>query len=222
MFGVGSAGRIATSLLKGNRKMANTSAPFGFRQASGTGVTPSYEQVEALIKSDYAYPIFFGDPVYPLDTGYIAGGVGAGAITPGSVQIAGVFVGCKYLSVSQKRTVWSNYWPGSDNNGAVTAYIVTDPNANFLVQVGGSSSTGLVQADIGANVQVAFGSGNTANGISTAYVVYNSGAATATLPFRVKSLVTEPPGSNGTESGAYNYVIVGFNNVSTKQLTSVG
>jgi len=218
MFGVGSAGRIATSLLKGNRKMANTNAPFGFRQASGTGVTPSYEQVEALIKSDYTTPIFFGDPVYPLDTGYIAGS----SVTPGSVQIAGIFVGCKYLSVSQKRTVWSNYWPGSDNNGAVTAYIVNDPNANFLVQVGGSSSTGLTQADIGANVQFAYGSGNTANGISAAYVVYNSGAVTATLPFRVKSLVTEPPGSNGTESGAYNYVIVGFNNVSTKQLTSVG
>jgi hypothetical protein len=218
MFGVGSAGRIATSLLKGNRKMANTNAPFGFRQASGTGTTPSYEQIEASIASNYTTPIFFGDPVYPLDTGYIAGS----SITPGTVQIAGIFVGCKYLSTSQKRTVWSNYWPGSDNNGAVTAYIVTDPNANFLVQVGGSSTTGLVQADIGANLQVAYGTGNTANGISGAYVVYNSGAVTSTLPFRLKSLVTEPPGSNGTESGAYNYVIVGFNNVSTKQLTSVG
>jgi hypothetical protein len=222
MFGVGSAGRIATSLLKGNRKMANTKAAFGFRQVSGTGATPSYEQTTALIKSDYTYPIYFGDPVYPLSTGYIAGS----SVTPGTVQIAGIFVGCKYLSVSQKRTVWSNYWPGSDNNGDVTAYIVTDPNANFLVQVGGSSSTGLDQGDIGANVQFAYGDsapyGNTANGISTAYVVYNSDAVTDTLPFRVKSLVTEPPGSNGTESGAYNYVIVGFNNVSTKQLTSVG
>jgi len=219
MFGVGSAGRIATSLLKGNRKMANTNAPFGFRQASGTGVTPSYEQVPALIASAYTTPIYFGDPVYPLDTGYIAGS----SVTPGVVTIAGIFVGCKYLSVSQKRTVWSNYWPGSDNNGDVTAYIVTDPNANFLVQVGGSSSTGLTQADIGANVQFSYGTGNAANGISGAYVVYNSGAITATLPFRVKSLVTEPPGSNGSDAAsAYNYVIVGFNNVSNKQLTSVG
>ena len=219
MFGVDSAGRIATSLLKGNRKMANTSAPFGFRQASGTGVTPSYEQVAVLIKSDYTTPIFFGDPVYPLASGYIAGS----SVTPGTVQIAGIFVGCKYLSVSQKRTVWSNYWPGSDNNGDVTAYIVTDPNANFLVQVGGSSSTGLTQADVGSNVQFSYGSGNTANGISGAYVVYNSPDVAATLPFRVKSMVTEPPGSNGTDvTAAYNYVIVGFNNVSNKQLTSVG
>ena len=198
--------------------MANTNAPFGFRQASGTGTTPSYEQVSALIKSDYTTPIFFGDPVYPLNTGYIAGS----SVTPGAVQIAGIFVGCKYLSVSQKRTVWSNYWPGSDNNGDVTAYIVTDPNANFLAQVGVSTTTGLTQADIGANVQFSYGTGNPANGISGGYVVYNSATTTDTLPFRVKSLVTEPPGSNGTESGAYNYVIVGFNNVSTKQLTSVG
>jgi len=34
--------------------------------------------------------------------------------------------------------------------------------------------------------------------------------------------VTDPPGGPGTASGAYNYVIVSFNNVSTKQLTSVG
>ena len=198
--------------------MANTNAPFGFRQYSGTGSTPTYEQVTLLIKSDYTTPIYFGDPVYPLSTGYIAGS----SVTPGTVQIAGIFVGCTYLSVSQKRTVWSNYWPGSDNNGDVTAYVVTDPNANFLVQVGGSSSTGLTQADIGANVQFAYGTGNSASGISGAYVVYNSAAVTDTLPFRVKSLVTAPPGANGTESGAYNYVVVGFNNVSTKQLTSVG
>ena len=198
--------------------MANTNAPFGFRQYSGTGSTPTYEQVTMLIKSDYTTPIYFGDPVYPLNTGYIAGS----SVTPGTVQIAGIFVGCTYLSTSQKRTVWSNYWPGSDNNGDVTAYVVTDPNANFLVQVGGSSSTGLAQADIGANVQFAYGTGNSASGISGAYVVHNSAAVTDTLPFRVKALVTAPPGANGTESGAYNYVVVGFNNVSTKQLTSVG
>ena len=42
---------------------------------------------------------------------------------------------------------------------------------------------------------------------------------TATLPFRVVGLVTDPPGSAGTASGAYNWVVVAFNNVSTKTLT---
>lgn len=200
--------------------MANTNAPFGFRQYSGTGSAPTYEQVPMLIASDYTTALYYGDPVVPLNTGYIAKGDPSGAPT---VQIAGIFVGCTYLSVSQKRTVWSNYWPGSDNNGVVTAYVVNDPNAKFLVQVGGSSSTGAVQGDVNANVQFAYGTGNANSGISGAYIdISVSPTTTATLPFRIVDLVTQPPGSAGTASGAYNYVVVAFNNVSTKQLTSVG
>lgn len=200
--------------------MANTNAPFGFRQYSGTGSAPTYEQVTALIASNDTNALYFGDPVVPLATGYITKGDPSGAPT---VQLAGIFVGCTYLSVSQKRTVWSNYWPGSDNNGTVTAYIVNDPNAKFIAQVGGSSSVGATQADVNANVQFAYGTGNSASGISGAYVdISVSPTTTATLPFRIVDLVTQPPGSAGTASGAYNYVIVAFNNVSTKQLTSVG
>jgi hypothetical protein len=33
--------------------------------------------------------------------------------------------------------------------------------------------------------------------------------------------VTDPPGSAGTASGAYNWVIVAFNNVATKSLTGI-
>lgn len=199
--------------------MANVFAPFGFRQYSGTGSAPTYEQVPALIASNYTTPIYFGDPVYPLNTGYIAGS----SVSPGTVQLAGVFVGCQYLSTSQKRTVWSNYWPGSDANGDVTAYIINDPNAQFLAQVGGSSSVGLTTGDVFANVQFNFGTGTAANGISGAYIdIAVTPTTTATLPFRVVSLVTNPPGAPGTASGAYNYAVVAFNNVSTKQLTSVG
>lgn len=194
--------------------MANTNAPFGFKQYSGNGSAPTYEQVAVTIAYN-ASAIYFGDPVYPVADGTVAVG------TPGTDQIAGVFVGCKYLSVAQKRTVWSNYWPGSDvaSGNTVEGYIVNDPNAKFVAQVGGSSSTGITSADINANVQFAYGTGNAANGISGAYVVYNSAAVTATLPFRIVGLVTDPPGSAGTASGAYNWVVVAFNNVSTKTLT---
>jgi hypothetical protein len=65
------------------------------------------------------------------------------------------------------------------------------------------------------------GSGNTANGISAATVDVANADVTATLPFRVVGLVTQPPGSAGTEAGAYNYVIVGFNNVTTRNLTGI-
>jgi len=34
-------------------------------------------------------------------------------------------------------------------------------------------------------------------------------------------LVTDPPGSAGTEAGAYNRIIVAFNNVTTKNATGI-
>jgi hypothetical protein len=198
--------------------MANVNAPFGFQQYRGTGSAPTYEQVVARIAYNAA-AIYQGDPVLPDANGNIV--VGA----PGTTQIAGIFVGCKYLSVARKNTVWSNYWPGSDvaSTNFVEAYIINDPNAQFVAQVGGSTSVGAVAADVNANVQFAIGTPNAFSGISGAFVdISVTPAVTATFPFRLVGLVTDPPGAPGTEAGAYNRVIVAFNNVSTKQLTSVG
>jgi len=199
--------------------MANTNAPFGFWQRQGTGSSPTYEQIEYSITSTTAN-IFFGDPVARLSDGSVAG-ITTSAL-PGTVPLAGVFIGCRYLSVAQKRTVWSNYWPGSDGTAnTIVAYVVTDPNAQFIAQTGNSTTTGVVAANIGSNVQFAYGTGTTANGISGAYIdIGVTPAVTSTLPFRVISLVTTPPGANGTASGAYNYAIVAFNNVETKNLTA--
>ena len=193
--------------------MANTNAPFGFRQTSGTGSAPTYEQIAVSIVYN-ASAIYFGDPVYPQTDGTVAVG------TPGTTQIAGVFQGCKYLSTSQKRIVWSNYWPGSDVASTapdVEAYIVNDPNAKFLVQAGG---TAVGVAAINANIQLNVGTGNAANGISGMYV--ETPNTTATLPFRVVALVTDPPGANGTDyASAYNQVIVAFNYASTRTTDGV-
>lgn len=189
--------------------MANTSAPFGFRQVSGTGSAPTYEQVAMAIASSNTTAIYYGDAVVPVTgsaTGYIK------QATASTVALAGIFYGCQYLSTSQKRTVWSNYWPGSDAAGDVTAYVVNDPNAKFVVQAGG---TNVGFSKIGQNIQLNVGTGNSASGISGMYV--ESPATTATLPFRVVDVVSQPPGSNGTDiTAAYNYVIVQFNNTLTR------
>jgi len=197
--------------------MANTNAPFGFQQYSGTGSAPTYEQVAVVIAYD-SPAIYNGDPVEndanglvirPLDNTVPASG------------IAGVFVGCKYLSVSQKRTVWSNYWPGPGDVAStqtVEGYIINDPNAKFVVQTG---ATGATQTTVNLNVTFVLGAGNAANGLSTATVDVATAAVTATFPFRVIGLVENPPGAPGTEAGAYNRVIVAFNNVATKSLTGI-
>ena len=165
--------------------------------------------------------------------------------------VAGIFEGCKYLSVSQKRTVWSNYWPGSDANtaAAVTAYVITDPNAQFLVQTANSAATATAVglASVGQNIgfnwadSAATGetNGNTASGLSTMFadqgtlISANSGAAVPLannlLPFRIISLANyTPDGSNPLQSingndytSAYNRIVVGFNNSMQRGLAGI-
>lgn len=186
--------------------MANTNAPFGFKQIAGTGSVPTFEQNTRKIASNNTTAIFRGDAVIPLTTGYI------GQATASTVRMEGIFAGCKYVSVSQKRTVWSDYWPGADANGDVEAYVIDDPNAKFVVQAGG---TAIGFANIGEYIQLNVGTGNTATGQSGMYV--ESPATTVTLPFRIVGLVQSPPGADGTDiTSAYNHVIVAFNNASTR------
>ena len=200
--------------------MANTFAPFGFSEyQGGAGGAPTFAQVKMRIASTDTQACFYGDPVYPVigtANGYITQ-----AHTPTTTALAGIFVGCSYLSTSQKRTVWSNYWPGSDATGDVTAYVINDPNARFLVQ-GNSTTfnisgtmTNWTSSPVGQDAQFAIGTGPTANGLSGAYL--NAVGTTVTYPFIVVDLITFPPGANGADpTSASNYVVVGFNNAQTR------
>ncbi len=205
--------------------MANTQAPFGFKQYGAIGQTPSYEQVVMSIASGNGTAIYNGDPVVQLNTGYIA------QASSNSVAVAGIFVGCSYLSVSQKRTVWMPYWPGSDANGDVTAYVITDSNAQFIVQTGNSNTTATAVglSNVGNNIGFAIGTGNTATGLSGAYADQFTINTTATLPFRILALANYTPGKvsplvsvNGNDpTTAFNSIIVGFNNAVGKSLTGI-
>jgi hypothetical protein len=205
--------------------MANTNAPFGFRQYSGNGSAPTYEQVAVVINYN-ASAIYYGDPVTPQSDGSVAQSSSTGA-TPGTPGIAGIFQGCKYLSVSQKRTVWSNYWPGSDvaSGNVVTGYIVNDPNARFIAQ---SDSTGIAYpADLNATIGFVIGSGNAANGISGAYLdttTLNTATYNIYAPFKVVGVYqTDVAGFPGAYANgqAYDYAIVAFNYVQTKNFVGI-
>ena len=53
--------------------MANTAAPFGFRQYSGTGSAPTYEQVAVRVAYN-ASAIYYGDPDLPDANGFVVVG----------------------------------------------------------------------------------------------------------------------------------------------------
>ena len=160
--------------------------------------------------------------------------------------ITGIFVGCKYLSTANKYPSFRNYWPGSDANGDVTAYVITDPNAQFEVMTGNSNTTATAfgLSNVGQNIGFHYNqsgvtttNGNTANGLSTMLadqysLIGNSAvgpSGNAFLPFRIIALKNYVPGAtsplasiNGNDSTtAYNRIIVGFNNALPRSFAGI-
>ena len=116
--------------------MANQDTSFGLRpiglngaSANTTGVT-QYE-----IATNNTNAIFQNSPVIPLSTGFIDI---VGNANGGTVPALGVFLGVEYVDSSSKKTVFKNYWPGSNNvsvdtNFPVKALVADNPNQLFMV-----------------------------------------------------------------------------------------
>lgn len=205
--------------------MANVNAPFGFKPIqSAVGAASNYEMVQAQIAYNDTTKIFRGDPVKMDPTGYVTQWTAGTAVS----QLGGIFWGCTYLSTSQGKKVFNNFWPGADVASGAQSSIVCQlvpctgsASPLFLVQ---SDSTGTAFADIGTNLEASLGTGNTLTGQSGAYVVATP-ATTATLPFRVVQLYGGVPGAGGfggiqpsatnpyggSATGAYNWIIVRAN-----------
>lgn len=191
--------------------MANTLAPFGFKLVSGgMGAAPNFELVKGKILYNNTTAIYRGDPVKMLSTGYLGQWTASTAVS----QLWGIFHSCKYISTSQGKLVNSPYWPGADAvSGTVEALLVpcvTAPAPLFLVQ---SSGTAITQADVGANADVAVGTGSTVGGcFSGASLDQGTLGTTATLPFRIVGLYEGAKGANGMDhASSYNWVYVRAN-----------
>lgn len=161
--------------------MANTYAPFGFRQyrhLEGNAPTMGFETFR--IASSDASLIFTGDPVVTQNsvtasTGsagsgygrYITGSTNAGTTYGTSVAVLGIFMGCEYYNSNVGRTVWSAWWPGNGTAGQpdVQAYVCTDPNMLYTAQAStgavlGTSNVGQGIGYSNSNSSVALGSTN--------------------------------------------------------------
>jgi hypothetical protein len=200
----------------------NTNAPFGFAVSSRQGAAVNYQVTRRWISPSNSTPIYTGDPVVQLSTGYVA--------LPSAVntQVSGIFLGCEYMSISQKKWVASSYWPGSDANTSlgVAAKVIDDPLMLFRVQSYGTGP--MTFASIGLNAAWVQPSGLSPDphtfGRSSAAidVTTNAPATTSTFPFRIIDLITDPPGAPGTDiANPYNWVLVAFNNQDFKTLTGI-
>jgi len=194
--------------------MANVFAPQGLLSYGGAdGAAPTYGFKNAKILYSNTDKIFYGDPVMLDSGGYVQQWDPATGVS----QMVGIFRGCKYYSLSNKQTIFPNYWPGADvaTNADITAYIEPVNTATppmFLVQTADSNTTAVAvtQASVGSNADVALGSGNTNNGMSTAYLDIHTFGTTATLPFRIVE-IWNGVGNGSDKTSAYNYVVVQAN-----------
>ena len=128
--------------------------------------------------------------------------------------IAGIFNGVEYNSISQRKVVWSPWWPGtSDATGDSQARIIDDPQMVFRVQ----GNAQITQAMVGMNASFVIGTGSSITFKSGATLdaagINIAPAPVSYLPFRIVSLISSPPGANGSDTtSAYNWAEVAFNN----------
>lgn len=204
--------------------MANTNAPFGLRfiglKGGGPQAAVNQERRNSILYSN-ATAIYTGDLLKMQSTGYLAQYSAGTAVS----QVWGVFSGCRYYSNSQQTIFPNKYWPGTDAaSGTVMCQYIPaagSPTPLFVIQ---TDSTGITNADIGANADIVVGTGSTSTGFSGSYLDTGTLATTATLPLRIEDLwvnwasggPVEGAGSSstllpGTQAGAYNWAVVSIN-----------
>ena len=191
--------------------MANQDTAFGLRpiglngaSANTTGVT-QYE-----IANDNTNAIYQYSAVIPLAAGVIDI---VGAANGGTVPALGVLMGVEYVDSSTKKTVFKNYWPGSNNvsvdtNFPVKAFVADNPNQLFMVAADESvTNRATALADVFSNCSLANGtSGSTNTGRSTAELDISTAADTATLFMRIVGLTTDVANLDYDAAGV-NFVV---------------
>ena len=182
--------------------MVNSWAPFGFRSfGHRDGSAPTMGLERRFMNSSDTTSVFTGDCVY--NSTAAPGFVTAGS-TSGSAIVYGIFAGCEYYNSNVARVVWSSYFPASAGSSSpVTAYVISDPDMQFLVQASTEAIVGSSQ--IGGNfgfTSSAAANGNTLSGVSAVGIRSTSWTASSSMPFQLVDLYQNfaPPGVNGTST----------------------
>ena len=182
--------------------MANVSEKFGLRPYRKLDGTPlAGAQNRYTIASGYATAIFQGDLVEPLGTGNIQK---HGANT--SDAVVGVFNGCFYTDPPTQKPTFSNHYPGGIAASDITAFVIDDPDAVFLVD----ADEAFTRADLYKNYSVTNTTGVTQTGISKAQLDVSASGTAQTFVIQAIDISQDPDNSDTTVSNAN--VLVRINN----------
>ena len=182
--------------------MANQVEKFGlrpYRKLDGTPLVGA--QNRYTIASNYATAIFQGDLVIPVTGGNIER-------YPGntSTAVVGVFNGVFYTDPTTQKPTFKNYYPGSVAASDITAFVVDDPDAVFLVDADAT----FARADLFQNYSLTAVSGNTATGNSLQQLDVSESGTNATFVVQAIDISQDP--DNSDTSSANANILVRINN----------
>ena len=182
--------------------MANVLEKFGlrpYRKLDGTPLVGA--QNRYTIASNYNTAIYQGDLVVPVTGGNIER-----ATANTSTAVVGVFNGVFYTDPTTQKPTWKNYYPGSVVASDITAFVVDDPDAVFLMD----ADAAFARADLFQNYSITNATGNTKTGISEVQLdVSVSGTAST---FVVQAIdISQDPANSDTGSANAN-ILVRINN----------
>jgi hypothetical protein len=180
---------------------------YGLRPIGKVGGNPfNNATTQYEIASDYTTAIYNGGIVIPLAAGTIA-------ISDQAVAPLGVLGGVEYVDSNTGKTVFSNYWPGSNNvsvdtNHPVKAFVYDDPMQLYVVAADGTNTNrATALADTFANCDMAsVNSGSTNTGVASDMLDISTAATTNTLDVRIVGLYDEA-GNTDYSAVGHQYVV---------------
>lgn len=182
--------------------MANVVEKFGLRPYRKLDGSPlAGAQNRYTISANNSTAIFQGDLVIPEADGDISRHI-AGT----SAAVIGVFNGCFFTDPTTQKPTFKNFYPGSVNASDITAFVVDDPDAVFLID----ADAAFTRADLFANYSVTNATGTTITGISQVQLDV-SAVGTATT-FAVQAIDIAQDANNSDTSTANANILVRINN----------
>jgi hypothetical protein len=182
--------------------MANQVEKFGlrpYRKLDGTPLVGA--QNRYTIASNYATAIFQGDLVIPVTGGNIER-------YPGntSTAVVGVFNGVFYTDPTTQKPTFKNFYPGGVAASDITAFVVDDPDAVFLVDADAT----FARADLFQNYSLTAVSGNVTTGNSLQQLDVSVSGTETTFVVQAIDISQDP--DNSDTSAANANILVRINN----------
>ena len=174
--------------------MANVVDKFGlrpYRKLDGTPLVGA--QNRYLISANNTTAIFQGDLVIAETDGTITRHV-----ANNSTAVIGVFNGCFYTDPTTQKPTFRNSYPGAIVASDITAFVVDDPDAVFLMDADAT----FAQADLFRNYSVTTGSGNTTTGISEVQLDVSVSGTNASFIIQAIDISQDPDNSDTGSANA--------------------